>query len=45
MPAVAAAYGYVGEEDNVGSWEAERCAHSPAELWAAIEPLLPADLR
>ena len=44
MPYVAAAYGYVGEEDNVGSWEAERCAH-PAELWAAIEPLLPADLR
>lgn len=45
MPAVAAAYGYVGEEDNVIAWQAETYANSPTELWAAIEPLLPRDLR
>lgn len=45
MPAVAAAYGYVGEEDNIGTWEAETCANTPAELWTAIAPLLPRDLR
>lgn len=45
MPAVAAAYGYVGEDDNVIAWQAETCANSPAELWSAIEPLLPRDLR
>ncbi|WP_116792633.1 HAD family hydrolase [Achromobacter dolens] len=45
LPAVAAAYGYVGEEDNISTWEAETCANTPAELWAAIEPLLPRDLR
>ena len=45
MPAVAAAYGYVGEEDNISTWEAETCANTPAELWTAIEPLLPRDLR
>ncbi|MGR6078852.1 HAD-IA family hydrolase [Achromobacter xylosoxidans] len=45
MPAVAAAYGYVGEDDNIISWEAETCANTPAELWSAIEPLLPRDLR
>ncbi len=44
MPAVAAAYGYVGEEDNISTWEAETCANTPAELWTAIEPLLPRDL-
>lgn len=45
MPAVAAAYGYVGEEDNVSAWQAETCANTPAELWTAIAPLLPRDLR
>ncbi|MFY2854653.1 HAD-IA family hydrolase [Achromobacter xylosoxidans] len=45
MPAVAAAYGYVGEDDDTISWEAETCANTPAELWSAIEPLLPRDLR
>ncbi|PJM88515.1 HAD family hydrolase [Achromobacter ruhlandii] len=45
MPAVAAAYGYVGEEDNISTWEAETCANTPAELWTAIAPLLPRDLR
>lgn len=45
MPAVAAAYGYVGEDDDIISWEAETCANTPAELWSAIEPLLPHDLR
>lgn len=45
MPAVAAAYGYVGEDDDIISWEAETCANTPAELWPAIEPLLPRDLR
>ncbi|MCZ8390592.1 HAD-IA family hydrolase [Achromobacter xylosoxidans] len=45
MPAVAAAYGYVGEDDDIINWEAETCANTPAELWPAIEPLLPRDLR
>lgn len=45
MPAVAAAYGYVGEDDDIISREAETCANTPAELWSAIEPLLPRDLR
>lgn len=45
MPAVAAAYGYVGQDDDIISWEAETCANTPAELWSAIEPLLPRDLR
>ncbi|WP_321573325.1 HAD-IA family hydrolase [Bordetella bronchiseptica] len=42
MPAVAAAYGYVGMEEDVTTWQAEACAASPRELWSAIEPLLPA---
>ncbi|AEE66361.1 phosphoglycolate phosphatase [Bordetella pertussis] len=41
MPAVAAAYGYVGMEEDVTTWQAEACAASPRELWSAIEPLLP----
>ena len=45
MPAVAAAYGYVGEEDNLSAWEADACANTPADLWPAIQPLLPRDLR
>ncbi len=45
MPAVAAAYGYVGEEDNLSAWDADACANTPAELWSAIQPLLPRDLR
>ena len=45
MPAVAAAYGYVGEDENLTTWEAEACANTPADLWAAIQPLLPRDLR
>ncbi len=45
MPAVAAAYGYVGEEDNLSAWDADACAHTPADLWPAIQPLLPRDLR
>lgn len=45
MPAVAAAYGYVGEDDDIIAWAAETRADSPADLWSAIQPLLPADLR
>lgn len=45
MPAVAAAYGYVGEDDDVIAWEAETRADTPADLWSAIQPLLPTDLR
>ena len=45
MPAVAAAYGYVGEDDDIISWQAETCANAPEELWAAIQPLLPSDVR
>ncbi|MGV2865906.1 HAD-IA family hydrolase [Achromobacter sp. ESBL13] len=45
MPAVAAAYGYVGEDDDIISWQAETRANTPEELWAAIHPLLPSDVR
>lgn len=45
MPAVAAAYGYVGQNEDVASWKAEAIAHHPAGLWAAIEPLLPNNQR
>lgn len=45
MPVVAAAYGYVGEADDISAWEADACATTPAELWSAIQPLLPSDLR
>lgn len=42
MPAVAAAYGYLGGDEDVTLWEADARADTPAELWAAIEGLLPA---
>lgn len=45
MPAVAAAYGYLGQDANVTTWAADACANTPDELWPAIEPLLPTDLR
>lgn len=45
MPAVAAAYGYLGQDENVTTWAADATANDPTELWAAIEPLLPRDLR
>jgi len=41
MPAVAAAYGYLGEDADVTTWKADAQADSPAELWIAIEKLLP----
>jgi len=41
MPAVAAAYGYLGLNEDVLTWQADACAHHPTELWAAIKPLLP----
>lgn len=45
MPAVAAAYGYLGQDEDVTTWAADATARTPDELWAAIEPLLPRDLR
>ncbi|WP_459617959.1 phosphoglycolate phosphatase [Bordetella sp. 2513F-2] len=45
MPAVAAAYGYVGEDADVTTWQADACADSVAALWPAIRSVLPADLR
>ncbi|MVW72355.1 HAD-IA family hydrolase [Bordetella sp. 15P40C-2] len=45
MPAVAAAYGYLGQDEDVTAWAADGLAESPDALWAAIEPLLPDDLR
>ncbi len=45
MPAVAAAYGYVGEDDDISNWQAEACANTPQELWSVIAPLLPKDLQ
>lgn len=44
MPAVAAAYGYLGQDEDVISWSADGCATTPDELWGVIEPLLPKDL-
>jgi len=43
MPAIAAAYGYLGQDENVTLWSAEATANTPAELWDAIVPLLPSD--
>ncbi|MBV7482228.1 HAD-IA family hydrolase [Bordetella sp. BOR01] len=45
MPAVAAAYGYLGQDENITTWAAEACARTPDELWDAIAPLLPRDSR
>src|SRR5690606_10448254 len=45
MPAVAAAFGYLGTDENITTWSAEACAATPDELWGAIEPLLPRDAR
>jgi len=44
MPVIAAAYGYCGVDEAATAWQADRCVESPAELWAAIEALLPAGL-
>lgn len=43
MPAVAAAYGYLGGDKDVTLWEADAKAYTPDELWKAIEGVLPAD--
>lgn len=43
MPAVAAAYGYLGEDADLTTWKADAQADSPAELWAAIEGLIARD--
>lgn len=41
MPAVAAAYGYLGGDKDVTLWEADGCADTPQGLWDVIEGLLP----
>jgi 2-phosphoglycolate phosphatase len=41
MPVVAAAYGYLGDNGDATTWEADACATTPQDLWAAIEALLP----
>ena len=41
MPAIAAAYGYLGEDADITTWEAEATAQTPDDLWAAIALLLP----
>lgn len=41
MPVVAAAYGYLGEEGEVTTWNADAQADTPQELWTAIASLLP----
>jgi len=38
MKTVAAAYGYCGQTD-AGQWNADALAHTPREVWAAIERL------
>lgn len=39
MPGIIAAYGYVGEEPDLASWEAEAIAAEPADIWTQIEDL------
>ncbi len=41
MPAIAAAYGYVTENEDIALWQAEARVDSPQALWDAIRPLLP----
>lgn len=41
MPAVAAAYGYLGDDPDVASWRADARADTVQALWPAIEALLP----
>ncbi|ARP85951.1 HAD-IA family hydrolase [Bordetella genomosp. 9] len=41
MPAVAAAYGYLGGDHDVTLWEADARADSPEALWEAIESVMP----
>lgn len=41
MPAIAAAYGYLGDGGAVDSWQAEARADDVAGLWPAIAALLP----
>ncbi|OZI38434.1 phosphoglycolate phosphatase [Bordetella genomosp. 10] len=41
MPAIAAAYGYLGGDEDVTLWEADAMADHPRELWAAIAGVLP----
>ncbi|HEY0294361.1 MAG TPA: phosphoglycolate phosphatase [Bordetella sp.] len=41
MPAVAAAYGYLGDGGAVDTWQADAQAKNVAELWPAIAALLP----
>jgi 2-phosphoglycolate phosphatase len=45
MPAIAAAYGYLGQGEEVASWAAEAIVYEPSELWTAIESLLPSNVR
>ena len=40
MPAVAAAYGYLGEDADITTWQADAQADTPADLWTAISALL-----
>ena len=41
MPAIAAAYGYLGDGGPVDTWQAEARADDVAGLWPAIAALLP----
>ncbi|MGN6578493.1 MAG: phosphoglycolate phosphatase [Bordetella sp.] len=41
MPAVAAAYGYLGDGGPIDTWQAEARADDVAGLWPAITTLLP----
>jgi phosphoglycolate phosphatase len=41
MPAIAAAYGYLGGELDVADWQAEARADRVEDLWPAIQALLP----
>lgn len=45
MPAVAAAYGYLGADGDATTWQADACADTVDALWPAIRSVLPADLR
>lgn len=42
MPTIAAAYGYCGQGE-ANDWQADAVAHTPDEIWQAVQKLLPVD--
>lgn len=42
MPVIAAAYGYLGADEDITLWKADAHAQRPQDLWAIIQDYLPA---